>query len=582
MRSALRLTPFALALVAGCGGEGLSDTPDMTVVPDLTVAPDLVVSPDLAPVHSGIGDPCTGNGGFDQGTCNAGQSCIPDGQFGFTGGYCTAQCDMNNPCPTDAKCVAVGGNFSLCFVDCTMDSDCRQPDYRCSQMNKVCVPVNQGGNGGGVTPGTNNGAACVMPIHAPGDQAMDGPFGKNLQVSNTQGLQAEDWVAFDPNSKNLVIAFNDLSANGPLGATHSGDDGATWDPTQLIPPNKNVDKNQLASDPVVAVDKSGGFWVSWVGYDQGQGGNPSNMQIWVAHSGDGGVSFPDVFLVSPPGEWQNGGFLDKPWLAISPLDDTVALTWDRQTAQGTVDIREARSTDHGMTWSKPLTISDSNLRPNNDRNLSQIVFGSDGKLYSAWVEIQQEQFGATTNAVYLQVLAPDGSRMGGNVRVTAPPDSPTFEDPSVAVSGSNVYVGFISGTNKGDWDVRVSASLDGGASFTKSVKVNDDPTCATHFHHQIAVDGQGNVHAIWFDNRFLTGNVLYAKSAPAAMNTPLSFGKNVFANDAAFTFTTRRDMANWLGDYLGLITSSSEIYAAWTDNRNNNRAHIFFAKAPLQ
>ncbi len=30
------------------------------------------------------------------------------------------------------------------------------------------------------------------------------------------------------------------------------------------------------------------------------------------------------------------------------------------------------------------------------------------------------------------------------------------------------------------------------------MKANDDATCATHFHHQIAVDGKTNPDAAWF------------------------------------------------------------------------------------
>ena len=60
---------------------------------------------------------------------------------------------------------------------------------------------------------------------------------------------------------------------------------------------------------------------------------------------------------------------------------------------------------------------------------------------------------------------------------------------------------------------------------------------------------------------------------------PLLFGRNQFVNDRPFTFTTRRDMSNWVGDYLGLWITGGEMYAAWTDNRTSNRSHIFFAKA---
>ena len=137
------------------------------------------------------------------------------------------------------------------------------------------------------------------------------------------------------------------------------------------------------------------------------------------------------------------------------------------------------------------------------------------------MEIGNEQFGSQQNAVYFQRFNPDGTpATAANVRVTRAPDSPAFDDPSVAMFEGNVYVGFISGTSAGDWDVRVAASLDGGMTFGPSVKANDDTTCATHFHHQIAVDTQGNLHAIWYDNRYLAGNLFWTMGRPRRCHEP--------------------------------------------------------------
>src|SRR5207245_369836 len=152
---------LALALPAfvGCNSEGLpSDQPDLYVAPDLVPPPP---PPDLMPppTASGIGDGCTGNG-FSQGSCNDGQICIPDGQFGFTDGYCTAPCDGANTCPSDARCVQVAPGMSFCFLRCQSDADCRAPDYECNGQAHVCLPVD---NGGGVKPGTANGNPCSSP-----------------------------------------------------------------------------------------------------------------------------------------------------------------------------------------------------------------------------------------------------------------------------------------------------------------------------------------------------------------------------------------------------------------------------------
>ena len=208
--------------------------------------------------------------------------------------------------------------------------------------------------------------------------------------------------------------------------------------------------------------------------------------------------------------------------------------------------------------------------------------GDDGHAVVVWVEINKSPLGAIGNQVYVQALNPDGTKRGANVLVSRPPDSPSFDDPSIALWRDNVHVGYVSGNARGVWDILVATSIDGGATFAPAVKANDDPSCATHFHHQIATDARGGVHAIWYDNRYLDGNVFYAASPPADAMNPLAFGKNTFVNDQPFTFSARRDQTNWLGDYLGFVAVGNEIYAAWGDNRVANRTQVYFAKGTVQ
>jgi hypothetical protein len=148
----------------------------------------------------------------------------------------------------------------------------------------------------------------------------------------------------------------------------------------------------------------------------------------------------------------------------------------------------------------------------------------------------------------------------------------------VVVDGKKVYVGFISGDFRGAWDVRVAASLDRGSTFAPSVKVNDDASCATHFHHTLAVDGAGALHALFYDNRYLVGNVFHAVSGSAQPAAPLGFSVNTFVNDASFPFTTARDTVGWLGDYLGLAAAGSSLWAVWTDPRGDGAERIYFAR----
>ena len=354
MRFLPLLLAFAAALGAGagCNPDPLGSAADLGLPPDLVAPP-----PDLTVVPSGIGDPCTGAGGNDQGSCADGQFCIPPDSLGYTDGYCTANC-LDIGCPADAECVRFGSSFAFCQKRCAGDGDCRGPEYVCRGFGpglpEVCRPENPGGggNGGGVTPGRRDGGACVTPAVMPG--ALDGGvWGANVQITGLgQSLEAEVQLAVAPGNRDVVVSYNKLTMPSGIGVIRSADDGMSWGKEAVLPLDTMVNKNNSQSDPVVAVDSKGNFFISWVGYNLSQQSpNPTNMNIYVARSSNGGATLDLVSMAAPMNDAGNGGQLDKPWIHASPLDDSIWVTWCRFNPNMTSDIRMARSTDHGLTFS---------------------------------------------------------------------------------------------------------------------------------------------------------------------------------------------------------------------------------------
>ncbi len=573
LRNPLRLASLSgllgVLLASGCVARPLPiGAVDLGRAPDLA-GPDLV-SPPLDLAGAGIGDPCTSSGMFEQGSCSSPDQICLSPDFGFPEGYCVQRCDAAGECPPGGTCLDVGNGDQICFQSCKDTGDCRD-GYACDPDAAVCLPPDIGGEGE-VTPGTRDGGACVTPIVAP----TAGAFGANKLLSNADAFGAEVQLAVDPKTKNVVVAWigYDQTDDGIVFSS-STDNGETFSQPVYLPDNDGVTMTSTSSDPVVTVDPSGSFYIVWIGYDQSQmSPDPTNMNVFVARSDDGGASFPKVFRATPTTEWEVGG-IDKPWISASPADGSVIATWqvtDYNTGDST--IRMARTTDQGVTWSTPISVSEK--RSKYYRNLAMVHHDPNGRAYVVWTEVLQDALGDVENRVYLQVFEKDGSKLGGNVLVTGGSDSPTFEDASVVSDGTHVYVGFISGNDSGAWDVRVAKSDDGGASFSPSVKVNDDVSCATHFHHALAIGEDGGVHAVWFDNRYLVGSVFYARST-SGPNDALVFSPNSFVSDETFEFTTSRSSELWLGDYLGLQILGKTLYAAWTDPRSG-LANIRFAK----
>lgn len=533
---------------------------------------------DLGPSKvTDIGAPCTS---ATFGTCSGDEVCLRNETFPT--GYCTLDCSVT-ACPTDAVCRLNRDVIPqpLCYRSCANDNDCHRPGYLCS-LDGVCLPENVV-SGGGVRPGTNDGGACVTPTRQPADET-NRLFGPSVQVStiNPGAVEAQVHIAIDPVARRIVTAFADIRlTGGGIGVATSDDDGATFNPHMVIPTAGTPFQNEIQTDPSVAINSRGTIFVLWLGFDY-INSVAGNFRAVLARSRDGGLTFSDLQQLSPLTEVPSGHELDKPWIAVSPVDDSVYIVWNRSDPSiFSSDIRMIRSTDGGDTWSAPITVNDTG-RIELFRDFPRVLVADDGRPYAVWTELGGDRYGSNANRVYLQRFGTNGSKIGENVRVTSIPASPAYADATVAAQGNNVYVGFLSGTPHGDWDVQVAASLDGAITFLPPVKANDDITCATHYVHQIVVDSRGNVHAVWLDNRYHPeGNVFHAMSPPAAQGDPLSFGQNTFVNSVPFPFRTNRNLTSWVGDYLGLITQGNQIYAVWADPHIDSTSHIFFAKGTL-
>ena len=469
----------------------------------------------------------------------------------------------------------------LCYRSCANDNDCRRPGYLCS-LDGTCLPEDVA-SGGGVRPGTNDGGACVTPTRRPADET-NRLFGPAVQIStiNPGAVEAQVHIATDPVARRVVTTFADIRlTGGGIGVATSDDDGATFNPHIVIPTEGTLYHNEIQTAPSVAINSRGTIFILWLGFEY-INSVAGNFRALLARSTDGGLTFSDLQQVSSLSEVPAGDELDRPWIAVSPVDDSLYIVWHRSDP-GTFasDIRLTRSTDGGDTWSPPITVNDTG-RIELFRDFPRVIVADDGRPYVVWTELGGSRYGSAANRVYLQRFDTSGSKIGENVRVTVSPASPAYADPTVATQGNNVYVGFLSGTPHGDWDVHVASSLDSGRTFLPPVKANDDATCATHYVHQIVTDARGNVHAVWLDNRYHPeGNVFHTMSAPAALGDPLRFGRNTFVNSLPFPFRSNRNLTSWVGDYLGLIVEGSQIYAAWADPHIDSTSHIFFARGTL-
>jgi hypothetical protein len=170
----------------------------------------------------------------------------------------------------------------------------------------------------------------------------------------------------------------------------------------------------------------------------------------------------------------------------------------------------------------------------------------------------------------------------------------TFSDTFLAADANGVYVAWqeknpVSGSN-----IKISRSLDGGASWETPVM----PRAAAH--HQLfpfLTAAGGKLSVAWYDSRNgpsftpdgpvsgqwppgatsgagCTGlEVYYNQTSTSNTAAPLSFGTELRVTNQSFNpnlYGSIKAFTPFIGDYIGVAANATDAYVVWTDNRDMN------------
>lgn len=278
------------------------------------------------------------------------------------------------------------------------------------------------------------------------------------------------------------------------------------------------DAKPRQAQPVLAVgaalDDGGRLWLARV----------KNQQLWVSWSNDGGQRFSRPVAVSSEPEDISANAENRPKIAVA-RDGTVLLSWSQSLPKRfTGNIRFARSTDGGRSFSTPITLNDDGRI--GSHSFDSLAIAGEGRVAVAWLDGRDRdavrETGGTFagSSVYFVQSADNGAHFSANRKLTEHTceccrTSLTWTAEGPVALWRNLY-----GANTRDFAL---ANLDTG----KVRRATDDEwqiDACPHHGGGLAVDGRGALHLVWFTQGKTRQGLFYKRIAGGRESPPMALG----------------------------------------------------------
>ncbi|MEW6743238.1 MAG: sialidase family protein [Planctomycetota bacterium] len=409
------------------------------------------------------------------------------------------------------------------------------------------------------------------PTYAPPPPAVPSPpGGTDVKVNQDASNQSqnETSVAVNPlNPLNIVAACNDYRT-GTVQTGHfaSLDGGQTWvDGVFALKPGY-----AFSGDPTVTFDHLGNAYVLCMQYWSANG-----SAVYCYKSTNGGVT------------WDNGKQIDldqandKPMvscdLSNGPYRGNLVVAWDRFGTPSGDHIYVSRSQDQGANWSTSQRINGSG---STTTIAPDVAIGANSVVYVMWAD-------RGTFDIWVDRSFDGGASWGSDILVSAFSSIPsplpgsyfrTFDifsmdaDWSAGPHSGNVYIAWHNweSPTPRHADIRFSRSTDQGATWSPSIKVNDDGLVRDQFFPWVVTDGHGNCNVVFYDRRDDPSDYLIHTYVARSSNGGTSFRTNKKVSDVSWDH--QNDFGGgFIGDYIGMGASNQRVHPVWCDARNGGQ-----------
>ena len=395
---------------------------------------------------------------------------------------------------------------------------------------------------------------------------------KNIKISEAVEGQrygpCEPSIFINPtNPKNIV-------AGTVLNEYHfSFDGGLTWETRTL------KSKYGVWGDPCVVANNEGVFYFLHLSDVENKGWRSDSLldRIVIQSSIDGGRTWDEGhYLGNNPPKQQ-----DKEWIAISPIDNSMYVTWTQFDKYGSKDtindftnIMFSKSKDGGKTWTKSISINEfAGNCLDSDLTTEGAVpsVGINNEVYVAWsynykIYFDKSLDGGETWLDKDIVIA--NHVQGWDIEI--PGINRTNGMPVTGVDLSNgshrgtIYVNWADGVNgKDDIDIFLSKSKDGGKTWSSPIRVNKDKTNKHQFLTWMSVDPKtGYIYIVFYDRSKYDDNrtdVVLAVSQD---------GGETFTNETISETPFVPEEKAFFGDYNNISSFDGNIRPVWTRYEN--------------
>ncbi|MFN8304285.1 MAG: sialidase family protein [Saprospiraceae bacterium] len=355
--------------------------------------------------------------------------------------------------------------------------------------------------------------AFMMPFIAFGQKGKPAapPVFTNVLIA-----KGEKNSAYGPCEPTICINpanINNVAAGAILDRYYWSDDGGrSWQSGKL------KSSHGVFGDPVLVADNLGNFYYGHLSDPEGKQWGSEKLldRIVIQKSTDGGKTYSDGSFCGD----RHPKDQDKHWLVTDPKTNAVFCTWTEFDVYGSHDLEKdhsrilfSKSTDGGENWSEPVKINQFDGDCEDDDNTTEgavPAIGPNGEIYVAW---------SWNNRIWFDKSLDGGKTwLDNDIVIADQPGGWTFEIPGITrCNGMPILVCDLSnGPNRGtlyvnwsdqrrgekDTDIWVSKSTDGGKTWSKPKRVNNDPKGKHQFLSWLAIDQTtGFLYIMFYDRR---------------------------------------------------------------------------------